>query len=92
MSTIVHLLLAIVLTLFLAFQAGSLVFVLRCRRARSGPRLPGRADLLWTAIPIVVVLLLAARSWVTVLDIERPALASAIIQADPSAAGPRPSR
>lgn len=82
MSIIVHLLLAVVLTLFLAFQAASLVFVLRYRRARVAARPPGRTDLLWTAIPIMVVLFLAARSWVAVFDLERPAVASAITQAE----------
>ena len=82
MSIIVHLLLAVVLTLFLAFQAASLVFVVRYRRARVAARPPGRADLLWTTIPIMVVLFLAARSWVAVFDLERPAVASAVTQAE----------
>ncbi len=86
MFTIVHLLLAVVLTLFLAFQAASLVFVLRYRRARLAARPPGRADLLWTTIPIMVVLFLAARSWVAVFDIERPAVASTVTQAEPGRA------
>ena len=81
MSIIVHLLLAVVLTLFLAFQAASLVFVVRYRRARVAARPPGRTDLLWTAIPIMVVLFLAARSWVAVFDLERPAVVSAVTQA-----------
>jgi len=79
---IVHLLLAVVLTLFLAFQAASLVFVVRYRRARVAARPPGRTDLLWTTIPIMVVLFLAARSWVAVFDLERPAVASAVTQAE----------
>ena len=82
MFTIVHLLLAVVLTLFLAFQAASLVFVVRYRRARVAARPPGRADLLWTTIPIMVVLFLAARSWVAVFDLDRPAVASAVTQAE----------
>ena len=82
MSIIVHLFLAVVLTLFLAFQAASLVFVVRYRRARVAARPPGRTDLLWTAIPIMVVLFLAARSWVAVFDLERPAVASAVTQAE----------
>ena len=92
MSTIVHLLLAVVLTLFLAFQAASLVFVLRYRRARVAIRPPGRADLLWTCIPIAIVLFLAARSWVAVFDLERPAVASPVARAELGArpgAGPR---
>ena len=92
MSIIVHLLLAIVLTLFLAFQAASLAFVVRYRRARVAARPPGRTDLLWTAIPIMVVLFLAARSWVAVFDLERPAVASAVTQAEiaPGVRGPAP--
>ena len=92
MSIIVHLLLAVVLTLFLAFQAASLVFLVRYRRARVAARPPGRADLLWTTIPIMVVLFLAARSWVAVFDLERPAVASAVTQAEiaPSVRGPAP--
>ncbi len=92
MSIIVHLLLAVVLTLFLAFQAASLVFVVRYRRARVAARPPGRADLLWTTIPIMVVLFLAARSWVAVFDLERPAVASAVTQAEimTSVRGPAP--
>jgi heme/copper-type cytochrome/quinol oxidase subunit 2 len=91
--TIVHLLLAVVLTLFLAFQASSLVFVLRSRRVSAAGRAPRRADLLWTCIPVVLVLFLAARSWVAVFDIERPAVASAVSSAEtpgaPFAAPPR---
>ena len=82
MSIIVHLLLAVVLTLFLAFQAASLVFVVRYRRARVAARPPGRTDLLWTTIPIIIVLFLAARSWVAVFDLERPAVASPVTRAE----------
>jgi hypothetical protein len=78
LSTIVHLLLAVVLTLFVALQATSLAFVLRCRRAGAASRPPGRTDLLWSSIPIVVVLFLAARSWLAVLEFEQPVLASTV--------------
>lgn len=83
---IAHLLLAVVLTLFLALQANSLVFVLRSRRARVTPRPRRTTDLVWTAIPVVVVLALAARSWVAVFDVERPAVASAVTDARPDSA------
>ena len=83
---IAHLLLALALTLFLALQANSLVFVLRSRRARVNPRAPRVTDLVWTAIPVVVVLALAARSWVAVFDVERPAAAS--VSESRQAAGP----
>jgi heme/copper-type cytochrome/quinol oxidase subunit 2 len=78
----VHLVLAIVLTLFLAVQTTSLVAVLRARRApRTAIRRRRPADLLWTSIPVLVVLFLVARSWVAVFDVERPAIASPTLQA-----------
>ena len=92
---IAHLLLAVVLTLFLALQANSLVFVLRSRRAGGGPRPRRATDLVWTAIPVVVVLALAARSWVAVFDVERPAVASAVNEPRPDTpwrAGLAPSK
>lgn len=92
MPTTTHLLLAIVLTLFLVFQANSLVFVLRSRRLSPAGRPPRRIDLLWTCIPVVLVLFLAARSWVAVFDIERPAVASAVAQPEAAAAPSAPPR
>jgi heme/copper-type cytochrome/quinol oxidase subunit 2 len=74
--TIVHLLLALVLTVFLAAQASSLAFVLRSRRAVSPRSARRRTDLLWTCIPVLLVLFLAARSWVAVVDVHRPAVAA----------------
>jgi heme/copper-type cytochrome/quinol oxidase subunit 2 len=68
----VHLLLALVLTVFLAAQASSLAFVLRSRRAVAA-RTARRSDLLWTCIPVLLVLFLAARSWLAVVDVPRPA-------------------
>lgn len=76
MPTIVHLLLALVLTVFLAAQASALVFVLRSRRAVSAQGARRRTDLLWTCIPVLLVLFLAARSWVAVVDVHRPAVAT----------------
>ena len=90
MSIIVHLLLAVVLTLFLAVQMKSLASVLRYRRARVAVRPPGRTDLVWTTIPILIVLFLAARSWVAVFDIERPAVAAPVAQATRAVAGAPP--
>ena len=87
MPTTVHLLLALVLTVFLAVQARSLAFVLRSRRAVSGPQARRRTDLLWTCIPVLLVLFLAARSWVAVVDVHRPAVAATGTPA--SAAAPR---
>jgi len=79
-STISHLLLAIVLTLFLALQARSLLVVLRHRRARVAPRRPRRTDLVWTCIPVAIVLFLAARSWVAVFGLAQPEIAAAVTQ------------
>lgn len=85
MSTIVHLLLAVVLTLFLALQTASLVVVLRCRRGAAPARRRRRTDLLWTCIPVVIVLFLALRSWVAVFGLAQPEVASAVTDAEPSA-------
>ena len=82
MSTIVHLLLAVILTLFLALQARSLLVVLRYRRSAIVARRPRRTDLLWTCIPVAVVLFLAARSWVAVFGLAQPEIASAITRAE----------
>ena len=77
MSTITHVVLAVVLTLFLAAQARSFVFVMRCRRAEPTGR-RRRSDVLWTSIPLIIVLALAARSWVTVFDLQRAAAVAAV--------------
>ena len=83
MSAIVHPLLAIVLTLFLALQARSVLVVVRHRREATRTR--GRADLLWTCIPVAIVLFLAARSWVAVFGFAQPAPAAAVTAAEPVA-------
>ena len=88
MPTIVHLLLAVVLTVFLAAQASSLAFVIRSRRAVSAKSARRRTDLLWTCIPVLLVLFLAARSWVAVVDVQRPAVAATGASTE-SAAPPR---
>ncbi len=89
MSIITHLLLAVVLTLFLAAQARSFVYVMRCRRAHETARGRRRTDVLWTSIPVIIVLALAARSWVAVFDLGRPAAASAVVTPAPDP-GPLP--
>jgi heme/copper-type cytochrome/quinol oxidase subunit 2 len=78
-SNITHLLLAVALTLFLAAQARSFVYVMRCRRAHETGRRRRSTDVLWTSIPVIIVLALAARSWVAVVDLGRPAAASSIV-------------
>jgi hypothetical protein len=84
----VHLLLALTLTVFLAAQASALALVLRSRRVVAPRATRRRTDLLWSSIPVLLVLFLAARSWVAVVDVQRPAVAAtgAPVQ---SAAGPR---
>ena len=72
-----HLMLAAVLTLFLIFQARSLVLVLRDRRAHAPERARRHSDIVWTMIPVAVVFLLAARSWLAVVDLPHPAAAPA---------------
>jgi heme/copper-type cytochrome/quinol oxidase subunit 2 len=84
LQIIVHWLLAVVLTSFLALQVKSLVVVLRHRRVTARHRRP--TDLLWTGIPVVIVLLLAARSWVAVLGLAQPEIAAAVTKAEPGAA------
>lgn len=94
-GTILHLLLALALSLFVACQAGALVFVLRSRRALAAGRPRRRTEVLWTVIPVVVVVCLAARSWVAVFDLDRPAVAAAVIAAispSPAVPSPAPSR
>ena len=88
MSTILHLPLALALTLFLAYQAGAVLFVLRSRRALAAGRRSRGTEVLWTVIPVVVVLFLAARSWVAVFDVERPAIASAVVTSASAPASP----
>jgi len=82
-STMLHLLLAVILTLFLALQARSLLVVLRYRRATVAARHRRRTDLLWTCIPVVIVLFLAARSWVAVFGLAQPEIAAAVTKAEP---------
>ena len=89
MSTITHVVLAVVLTLFLAAQARSFVFVMRCRKAEPTGCHRRRSDALWTSIPLIIVLALAARSWVTVFDLQRAAAAAVSATAPDPGAPPR---
>lgn len=79
MSITTHLLLAVALTLFFAAQARSFVYIMRCRHPRETGRRRRRTDVLWTSIPVIIVLLLAVRSWLAVFDLQRPAAASAVV-------------
>jgi len=87
-SIITHLLLAVALTLFLAAQARSFAYVMRCRRAQAAGRRPRRTDVLWTSIPVIIVLALAARSWIVVFDLQHPAAASAVVAPVPAPGAP----
>ena len=70
-----HVVLALALTGVLACQARALVTVLRSRRVLAARRPSRITDLVWVAIPVAVVLFLAARSWIVALDLGSPALA-----------------
>jgi heme/copper-type cytochrome/quinol oxidase subunit 2 len=82
----VHLLLALTLTVFLAAQASALALVLRSRRVAAPRAARRRSDLLWTSIPVLLVLFLAARSWVAVVDVQPPAVAATGTPAQSAAA------
>jgi heme/copper-type cytochrome/quinol oxidase subunit 2 len=82
----VHWLLAVILTLFLALQVRSLLVVLRHRRAAVTARHRRATDLLWTCIPVMIVLFLAARSWVAVVGLAQPEIAAAVTKTEPGAA------
>ncbi len=70
-----HVVLALVLTGVLACQAWAFASVLRARRLLAARRRPRTTDLVWVAIPVAVVLFLAARSWIVALDLGSPAMA-----------------
>jgi hypothetical protein len=88
-----HLLLALALTFFLAYQARSLTFILKSHRAHAAARgrLRGATALLWMGLPVLVVIALAARSWVAVLDVDRPAVASSAMVTPASSGRSMPS-
>jgi len=69
-----HVVLALVLTGVLAYQAGALAAVLRSRRALGGPRPWRLTDFVWVLIPVAVVAVLAARSWIAAFDLGAPAM------------------
>ena len=87
-----HLMLAVVLTLFLIFQARSLVHVLRDRRVHAPERARRHSDVVWAVIPVAVVLMLAARSWLAVVDLPHPPTASAGAPAPVTQSVARPVR
>ena len=70
-----HLALALVLTAMLACQVRQLSAVLRSRRRLAAGRPARITGAVSVAIPLAVVLLLAARSWMIALDVASPAVA-----------------
>ena len=74
-TVVQHVVLALVLTGVLACQARAFAAVLRSRRVLAAQRPPRRTDLVWVAIPVAVVVFLAARSWIVALDLGSPAMA-----------------
>jgi len=65
----VHMVLGLVLTGVLVCQVRALAAVVRSRRTLASQRTPRVTDLVWIAIPVAVVLLLAARSWIVALAV-----------------------
>lgn len=61
--------LALILTLVLACQARTLAAALRARRLHASARPPRITELAWVALPVAVVLFLAARSFIVALDL-----------------------
>ncbi len=74
-AVVQHVVLALVLTGVLACQARALVTVLRSRQVLAARRPACITDLVWVAIPVAVVLFLAARSWIVAFDLGSPAMA-----------------
>jgi len=71
-----HVALALILTFMLGCQAWVFAGVLCSRRVLAAQRQPRMTELVWVAIPVVVVLFLAARSWIVAFDLGLPAMAS----------------
>ena len=74
-SVVLHVVLAVVLTGVLVCQARAFRTVLRSRRLLAAGRPSRTTDLVWVAIPVAVVVFLAARSWFVALDLGSPAMA-----------------
>jgi hypothetical protein len=84
-----QLLLALALTFFLAYQARSLTLILKSHRAHAAAqgRPRGVAAVVWMGLPILVVIALVVRSWIAVVDADRPAVASSAAQVTPAPTG-----
>jgi heme/copper-type cytochrome/quinol oxidase subunit 2 len=70
-----HVVLALILTLVLVWQVKALAAVLHLRRILATQRRRRITELVWVAIPVAVVVFLAARSWIVALDLGLPGLA-----------------
>ena len=89
MTDLAHLALALILTLMLGGQVWAVADVLCSRRALGARRQTRITELAWVVLPVAVVLLLAARSWIVAFDLGPPAVASVApveVSAQPSAA------
>jgi hypothetical protein len=75
-TDLAHLALALILTLMLGGQAWALAGVLCSRRVLAAQRQTRIAELVWVILPVAVVFLLAARSWLVAFDLGPPAVAS----------------
>ena len=74
-TALLHVVLGIVLTGVLAFQARVLVIVLQSRRTVVGTRRSKRiTQVVWAAIPMVVVLVLAVRDWILAFALASPGM------------------
>ena len=74
-----HVVLALILTGLLVCQARSLAIVLRRRRAMPTDGRQRGTDMVWIAIPLVVVLFLAVRCWILALDLGAPVAAGPML-------------
>jgi heme/copper-type cytochrome/quinol oxidase subunit 2 len=70
-----HVVMALILTGVLIWQARTLAIVLRSRRSTRTERRSRITDMVWIAVPLVAVVFLAVRSWILVLELGAPAAA-----------------
>jgi heme/copper-type cytochrome/quinol oxidase subunit 2 len=83
-SETAHAVLALILTLVLVCQVRAFAAVLRLRRVLATQRERQLTELVWVAIPVGVVLFLAARSWIVALDLDLAGGAPVEVSAQPS--------
>jgi heme/copper-type cytochrome/quinol oxidase subunit 2 len=73
-----HVVLALILALMLGYQVWVFAAVLGSRRALATKRQLQITELVWVAIPVAVVLFLAARSWIVAFDLAPSAVAGVV--------------